>query len=561
MKSWLGPDGNQFSARDRPLARLRRHGRPEFWGRKVPGVLVILSSFLISGCMARFATCSPEQSDRDARPTTRQHCTRPSLDAPATTPALTTWQKEESTTQRANEIPRPNSVTLQARLDGDPTDQIPDQKVPVPNNRKHGSAEPELPKIPGPTMTLAEVTRRTIEQNPGIAAINARVLAAFLGIDVAKTAYFPQATVSAGFGDGTEGYVPIPLAPLSANPYTWAARTDGGFTVKQTIFDFGATKNDVLRAEALRDAEQLTQIDQTEDTIQQLSIAYLKVLESQELIDLANENFAALTKIANLVNATQKDGVSTMAEVKRVTTRIVEARSALRDAESDQQSAIFQFRRLTRLEPGRLLLPPNFSNAVPASADHAIELAVRENPALLHMQATSRSLDYQRKSQIAQGMPTVNLRADATTSNYWKSHTEVNGRAMIVIDYKFYDAGANFKLAEQFNARRLEAELKERDSRDGLEMDIRQFYTVLRSSREKLDSLREGLDASKKAKEIFLAQFKEGKRTLFELLDIQSTFYNSKKAEINNRYNERRSIYGILRSLGQLTRTIISQAK
>ena len=56
--------------------------------------------------------------------------------------------------------------------------------------------------------------------------------------------------------------------------------------------------------------------------------------------------------------------------------------------------------------------------------------------------------------------------------------------------------------------------------------------------------------ASRKARDLYKEQFQGGKRTLFELLDIQTAAFNAERAAILNMFEERRAVYGVLSTLG-----------
>ena len=79
------------------------------------------------------------------------------------------------------------------------------------------------------------------------------------------------------------------------------------------------------------------------------------------------------------------------------------------------------------------------------------------------------------------------------------------------------------------------------------------------SARSKTASLSEGVAASSKARDLYKEQFQGGKRTLFELLDIQTAAYNAERASIMNMFEERRAVYGGLSTLGVFPEAVKGQ--
>lgn len=100
------------------------------------------------------------------------------------------------------------------------------------------------------------------------------------------------------------------------------------------------------------------------------------------------------------------------------------------------------------------------------------------------------------------------------------------------MSYKFMDGGLAQGQLGQLLARQEQEENRYKLDRDEAEAYLRKFYTTIASARSKTASLREGVDASKKARDLYKDQLQGGKRTLFELLDIQTATFNAERAAI-----------------------------
>jgi outer membrane protein TolC len=130
---------------------------------------------------------------------------------------------------------------------------------------------------------------------------------------------------------------------------------------------------------------------------------------------------------------------------------------------------------------------------------------------------------------------------------------------MLTFSYKIADGGLSNSRFEQANARLLQAQLRDVDARETLELDIRQQYLQFNSTRSKRAGLVEGVKASTSARELYKEQFRGGKRTLLELLEIQNAYYTARYNEIVNGSDLLVAGYGILRSTGQLTNQLLNQ--
>ena len=99
--------------------------------------------------------------------------------------------------------------------------------------------------------------------------------------------------------------------------------------------------------------------------------------------------------------------------------------------------------------------------------------------------------------------------------------------------------------------------MRMRDNKDNLELDLRQALWTLDSTRGKSRALQEGLSDNREARWLYTEQFRGGKRTLLELLEVQSAFYQSSLAVVNNQFEQKRAVVQILRILGMLSKTTL----
>jgi hypothetical protein len=98
------------------------------------------------------------------------------------------------------------------------------------------------------------------------------------------------------------------------------------------------------------------------------------------MAQLNRDNVQALEKVLDLVKANQANGNGTIADVKRVEARLVDAKAVSADTEAGLQNGMDQFRRLVRAEPAELLPAPKYSSFLPKSADLAVEVVRRVLP-------------------------------------------------------------------------------------------------------------------------------------------------------------------------------------
>jgi outer membrane protein, adhesin transport system len=123
--------------------------------------------------------------------------------------------------------------------------------------------------------------------------------------------------------------------------------------------------------------------------------------------------------------------------------------------------------------------------------------------------------------------------------------------------YRFMDGGLANATVDQLNHRRDANLFNLRNEEEQATSDIRQAYRAIDSAGRKGRLLNEGVNTSKKVQELYLEQFKAGRRTVFELLDAQMSSFNARKSEIDSRFEGQRAVFEILRQTGRLAEALV----
>jgi outer membrane protein TolC len=398
-----------------------------------------------------------------------------------------------------------------------------------------------------------DVVAFALDINPQIAFARNQYIEARAGVGVAEANNGIQLEGNTGAGVGSQGTTIVPLdSTLVQNPaFTSARRFIGSINAKKLLYDFGATESNISRAHELVEAQRLALQSKVNDVGYNIADAYLRVFQSRELAKLNEENITALEKIQDLVKANQSNGNGTIADVKRVEARLVDARAVSSDTIAELQTAIDSFRRLVKNDPGDLEPAPDLSSFIPATPERGIEILKQTSPHLMSVDATLRAANRELDSKKQSAKPQITLQSDTTlkvyTGTYWNN---LDTQAIVSMNYKFMDGGLLQAQISQILARISQTEDLYRNDRDQAEADLRKFYTTIESARSKTESLESGVSASASARDLYTEQFSAGKRTLFELLDIQTSFFNAKRAAILNMFEERRATYSALQTLG-----------
>lgn len=409
------------------------------------------------------------------------------------------------------------------------------------------------------SLPLVDAVASAVYSHPDIRVSEARVREARAGVSISEAGLYPTLEGRIGAGPNLSSTYQGEIGPFAVGPGEADGRLDGSLFLRQLIYDFGATNADIDRARLVMDAERLKLQDKVEDIGYRTALAYMKVLETRALLAVVDETIGAHKRLATIVEANVREGNSTSADLGRVLSRLTDVTAIRSDMSLQALGAEEQFHRLTKLRPNRLAGVPVMRGAIPASAEEAIAEAVQRNPRLGSIASTTKSISREIDFQTASALPKLQLEADGDSKSYasvQNYRNQFEARALVSLRYRFLDGGLQQATVAQLDARRQGSEMSFLNEREQLEADVRQAYRAIASGGTKARLLGEGVRTSATVQELYLEQFKAGRRSVFELLDSQMSYFSSRRAMVESRYEGERAILDILKAMGQLTRTL-----
>lgn len=496
----------------------------------------------LAGCMSEggyeascLATLAPENSaacaappgDNPARAVARAEV-RPALEALAAEPAASLVAKGAADAMRATPEAPPAAKTP--------------AKTPA--------------KAPNRILPIGEAVAAAVLSHPLMGAQAAKLRGSNADLRYAEAGYLPTLSAYVGSGHGTTGtYSNVPSGFDHTN-LAGTSRTDVGFTFRQLIFDFGATRLEVERNRALIDAEKLKLADQAEDIAHRTVNAFLNLLEQGELIRLIDETVARQRELAGVVRLSQQGGNATKAELDHIQAKVIEIEALRADIKTAHRTALDEFSRLTGMRPTQVRRPQAKTSIVPASVEQALEAARAGNPSVAALNANGVALGKQMESVKAQRLPKLEVQGEGLNKHYLgqKSFSQgvVDVRAMATLSFKLYDGGLLEAQADRVRANAEANAFKTLDERETVELNLRRFYLTVASSRTKRAAAAQGLSTAQSVKTLYTEQFKAGKRTIFEVLDANTLVFTMQRNRLSGEFEEMRALYGILRNMGKL---------
>ena len=420
---------------------------------------------------------------------------------------------------------------------------------PAPMPRLHRPTEPAAAADESPveaTESLRDAIVAALKGNPEIQIALAQQDDARYAVNEARAGYLPHIDMTLAYGRE--------MAKAGHAADTWRYRTEGSVTLNQNLWDFGVTINDIKRARASYRSAQWGTRERIEAIAYDITNAYLGVVQRQKLVDLGGEEIAATQKILRIVTVQKDLGLTTQADIDRAQSRLQNVQSALLDRKSALQQARNSYRRLTDHLPGAVGDLPGAAQALPVSAEGAVDLLATHSPALAQAVEDRRSLEKQYDSQASAVFPRIGLQLQG---NYKYDVMGATGRAddaraMVTVSYRLFNGGADSALKHRIGARLRQSDFELDRRRREVEQDIRIDYEALDAARQKIATINGEIDSAQSVVQLYRQQFREGKRTVFDLLDSEQILFGARAAQVTNAAAMQAAEYRVLQKLGGL---------
>lgn len=420
-------------------------------------------------------------------------------------------------------------------------------QTPPPGAAELDAANPAVEPAGGAKVeSLRDAIVDSLKSNPEIQIALAKQDDAKYGVNQAQAGFMPKVDLQVGYGPE--------IVHQNGKTGDWNNRLEGTLTVNMNVWDFGTTSNDIKRARASFRAMQWSTREQIEAITFDTTNAYLGMLQQQKLIDLTNEEIVATGKILRVVTVQKDLGLTTQADVDRAKARIDNLQSTLLDRQSLLAQSRAAYRRLTNRDPGRAIDLPKTGAGLPASAEEAIDMIDERSPRMAQAVEDRTSLAKQYDSQTGTFFPRlgVQLQGNHKYDVLGRTGLVEDARAMLTVSYSFFNGGADIAVRNRIKARLRQADYEVDRRRREVEQDIRADFESLKAARQKIATINSEITAGQNVAELYRQQFREGKRSVFDLLDSQQVLFGARANEITNEVQMKLAEYRVLQKLGGL---------
>ena len=416
---------------------------------------------------------------------------------------------------------------------------------------------PLLLPVAGFGLTLDEAYSTVIETNPEIRERIENYRAIEQDKTVAKSDYLPVVDAQAGVGykhyEGT-------ILGFESDNYR---HTEAFIRARENLFRGFGTENDVAQQDARLVSAEYYLMEKVSQLGLSMIQSYLAVLKQKQLYALAMENRDTYERYYRMIKERMDAGVGTKADMEQISGRLALAQSNVKVVMNNFQDAQTNFTRIY----GKAVDPEEMAEAgvdtalVPVTLEDAEKTAVVYYPTLMSNRKNIEAAQAAYRTAKKNYYPWVDLEVKQTYINN-DNTGDLAGRslageenefsAMIYATWNLYNGGSDVAgrdkaLAQSFN----ESEKMFNNRRLVLERLNLAWAEKTRIS-EQLPYLKEHRDFTLKTLEAYMEEFRLGRRTLLDVLDVENEYYMSKRAYVTALYDEMAAEYRVVESTGSL---------
>lgn len=393
--------------------------------------------------------------------------------------------------------------------------------------------------------TLKEVVGYTVQTNPQIIEQEKKFIALQQVIRETKADYLPTI-------DAESSYGPERIANVNTNfqSKNLPVKTIG-VTLQENLFNGLGTYSEVKRNQAQALSAWQLAYGTAEDVALSASEAYMNVIKNQIFLIIARQNVLQHEKLLVLIKKRIHAGLAVRSQLYQAKSRLALANSNLLSIRQDLADSKTEYERVIGQLPQNLSPIPEPISDLPKNKTCLVKIALKNNHVLQSAQMDIYAAQAQNRAAKSTLYPKLNviLRANQERDISGVRGTNKDLAAIIQLQYNLFRGGGDVaRINETFVQINEASAIRDNAYRQLIEK-AELSWNSFEITREKIQYLSEHYQETEKTLKSFYKQYLIGKRTLFDLLDIENEAFTSKLNYVKAKYTLIDSEYRVLNSM------------
>ena len=407
---------------------------------------------------------------------------------------------------------------------------------------------PTEPKVIQYKWTLDDVRQIAENQNPDLKAAKANFDAAEKVVLEAWSGYLPHADIGGSFQQTT---LPNPSVGLTnqigiALPYSSVVGS-----IKQTLFDFGKTLNQIGAAKALSRSTKQDAIALKNAVDLNVQRTFYNVIASDSLVKVANQGLAAFEETHRRMTIFVKTGARPVFDLSQSNVQVAKAKLGVIDAVNDRDIARVLLLKYMGLPEDATftLLSPRESKLIEAeklSLPKLTALALQNRPEMqskaLHVEAAQMQLHQEVKGYL----PTIGI--EGWYGKFFPNYFDALGDAWgggITLKWNLFDGFNTTARVGEFSAR-VEAQSADLEKEHlDIVAEVANSYMNLSRSLSKIQLAENTLVFANQTADLGQKRYDAGVATFLELLVAQNSLLDAQTAVVQAKFQYEIGLAGL----------------
>jgi len=406
-------------------------------------------------------------------------------------------------------------------------------------------------------MTLEESIISAMDSNPIVKERLSNFKETQQDLNIANAEWLPKLDLISSMGVAEAGNLKSVVDDVNYRYYT------NSLKLTQNIFNGFSTTYKVQYQEARILAAAHHYVENANDIAFQTVGAYLDLIRSYKLMQIAQESLEINQRIYEDVQELYDAGLTTSSEVTKIQSSLALAHSNVMVQKNNTRDKHFRVKRLLGKDIALADMQlPKLNILMPESQERATMIAIENNPSILVSNYNikgSQALYHESKSKF---YPIINFEVEQMLNDSRKrdngyERPDDRTRAALTLTWNLYNGGAD-KASRQKQISNIHKEIEiqkdlKRQVIEGLELSwsayemiqgqLTHLYNYKKFSEETLDN--------------YLEEYELGRRTLLDLLSAQNDLASAKTEITNAEFDRLFAQYRVLDAMGMLVETIM----
>jgi outer membrane protein len=438
--------------------------------------------------------------------------------------------------------------------------------VPVAASAQERPPPPSPPASTNPAqrvMTLAQVERQALEQQPQVLVARAATSIAQAQADQARAPMLPQVIGSAAYTRETGNYAPRPGAiPTTGGPTVGGSLFSTSFdywqfglSATQLIYDFGQTSQKLRSADFNVDAQRASEQVARLGVVLNVRKAYFNARAMKELVDVAKETLDDQNKHLAQVQGMVQVGTQPPIALAQQKAAVANALVQLISSQNNYETAKAQLNQAAGMVGGTEYDVGDETIPIVEDEDQPLETLARKGlaarPEMLVLARQRDAQDATLSSARGGYGPTIAAGAGVTDYGVQLDQLVPNWNAGLTVTWPIFQGGLTKGLVHQAEAGLESVEAQRSLEELQVRLDVDSARLAVRAAKATIGAVDDALTSAREQLRLAEQRYATGVGNIIELNDAQVAYTGAAAQVVQARYSLSTARAQLLAAMGR----------